>query len=503
MYATWNSRPRPTNLCSPSSRRVSLDPLPAYDGAETSISSTQSISMYPCTSLNTTHAISQDIPVGVYVSPESTHNHNHNHNHDHNLNIAHGIINDISDSPRSSHTLSQTSNFLMSNPTPNLVPNLSYSASDFVSLSIDEKKRVVRVLVECTSFSVNDLRKLATVHHGISARHLNKTQTTTSELRSEFSVHSCSSVCLVRIEHAEQAARLLKLRNYTSLTPTVSPRKRKPVSSYTPQANKKQRTSLYNTGHNAHDPSSTSDIIIPTSQTTTVNEFENADWLEILPMSENLQLLQESYSAGGNAAIKQIECSFCGNLETIDGITSIPCSNLDISLLETAVQDLRLKSNQPSIQPFCPANAEQFHDNVSHLGMPSSTVVDADHVDTTYKMRKLNAISRLKSGTEPPFIKFPSGSVPLPTRNNPKLFGYLWPTLFPYGSGPNCRFQIIITLRAYKHNMSLSWDFRLVSIKVLGKKHESLALSPSKAVQKRKPVFLSDAQSAAKRPKLT
>ncbi|THU84325.1 hypothetical protein K435DRAFT_843713 [Dendrothele bispora CBS 962.96] len=63
--------------------------------------------------------------------------------------------------------------------------------------------------------------------------------------------------------------------------------------------------------------------------------------------------------------------------------------------------------------------------------------------------------------------------------------------------------QIIITPRAYKHNKSLSWDFRLVSIKVLGKKHESLALSPSKAVQKRKPVFLSDAQSAAKRPKLT
>ncbi|THU76782.1 hypothetical protein K435DRAFT_974292 [Dendrothele bispora CBS 962.96] len=65
--------------------------------------------------------------------------------------------------------------------------------------------------------------------------------------------------------------------------------------------------------------------------------------------------------------------------------------------------------------------------------------------------------------------------------------------------------QRIITPWAYKHNKSLSWDFRLVSIKVLGKKHESLALSPSnlKAVQKRKPVFLSDAQSAAKRPKLT
>ncbi|THU88052.1 hypothetical protein K435DRAFT_866667 [Dendrothele bispora CBS 962.96] len=62
MYATWNSHPQPTNLCSPSGSRVSLDPLPAYDGAETSIASTQSISMYPCTSLNMTHAISQDIP---------------------------------------------------------------------------------------------------------------------------------------------------------------------------------------------------------------------------------------------------------------------------------------------------------------------------------------------------------------------------------------------------------------------------------------------------------
>ncbi|THV01806.1 hypothetical protein K435DRAFT_654566 [Dendrothele bispora CBS 962.96] len=86
-------------------------------------------------------------------------------------------------------------------------------------------------------------------------------------------------------------------------------------------------------------------------------------------------------------------------------------------------------------------------------------------------MRKLDALRRLKGGIEP-FIKFSSGSVPFATRNNPKLFGYLWPTLFPYGvgmmennedrsndsigfrnidmkthvahllqSGPNCRFQ--------------------------------------------------------------
>ncbi|THV05946.1 hypothetical protein K435DRAFT_789706 [Dendrothele bispora CBS 962.96] len=63
--------------------------------------------------------------------------------------------------------------------------------------------------------------------------------------------------------------------------------------------------------------------------------------------------------------------------------------------------------------------------------------------------------------------------------------------------------EVITTPRAYKHNKPLSCDFWLVSIKVLGKKHQSLALSPSKAVQKRKSVFLSDAQSTAKRLKLT
>ncbi|THU95157.1 hypothetical protein K435DRAFT_798321, partial [Dendrothele bispora CBS 962.96] len=61
------------------------------------------------------------------------------------------------------------------------------------------------------------------------------------------------------------------------------------------------------------------------------------------------------------------------------------------------------------------------------------------------------------------------------------------------------RFPYDTTRRAYKHNKPLSCDFWLVSIKVLGKKHQSLALSPSKAVKKRKSVFLSDAQSTAKR----
>ncbi|THU95716.1 hypothetical protein K435DRAFT_839343 [Dendrothele bispora CBS 962.96] len=105
MYATWNSRPQPTNFCSPSGSRVSLDPL-----------------WFRLICTLVPPLIRHMLFLRIFLL------------------APHGIINDISDSPRSSHTLSQTSNFLMSNSTPNLVPNLSYSASDFVSLSIDEKK---------------------------------------------------------------------------------------------------------------------------------------------------------------------------------------------------------------------------------------------------------------------------------------------------------------------------------------------------------------------------
>ncbi|KAI5827650.1 hypothetical protein K523DRAFT_246372, partial [Schizophyllum commune Tattone D] len=65
--------------------------------------------------------------------------------------------------------------------------------------------------------------------------------------------------------------------------------------------------------------------------------------------------------------------------------------------------------------------------------MPSTTVVDSDQTESTYRIRKLQALQALKQGKS--FLKFPSGSIPLPTRHNPKVYGHLWPTLFPYGVG--------------------------------------------------------------------
>lgn len=71
------------------------------------------------------------------------------------------------------------------------------------------------------------------------------------------------------------------------------------------------------------------------------------------------------------------------------------------------------------------ANAETF-DNVSAFGMPSSTAVDADHIDSTFQMRKLDALRQLKYGSQP-YIKYPSGSIPLSTRKNPDLYGQFFP----------------------------------------------------------------------------
>jgi hypothetical protein len=77
------------------------------------------------------------------------------------------------------------------------------------------------------------------------------------------------------------------------------------------------------------------------------------------------------------------------------------------------------------------ANAELFTSS-DPLELTSSTLVDADSLQSTYKQRKLEALRRLKK-QDTEFVKFPSGSTPLHTSRNPQVFGLLWPTLFPYG----------------------------------------------------------------------
>ncbi|KAJ3793507.1 hypothetical protein GGU11DRAFT_691675, partial [Lentinula aff. detonsa] len=95
---------------------------------------------------------------------------------------------------------------------------------------------------------------------------------------------------------------------------------------------------------------------------------------------------------------------------------------------------VRVNANSEGQSYTQQANSEHFGPNVSLAGMPSTTLIDADSIDSTYTMRKLNALQKLQSQSHS-FIKFPSGSTPLSTRQNCKVWGFLWPTLFPYGVG--------------------------------------------------------------------
>ncbi|KAJ7024707.1 hypothetical protein C8F04DRAFT_968608, partial [Mycena alexandri] len=79
------------------------------------------------------------------------------------------------------------------------------------------------------------------------------------------------------------------------------------------------------------------------------------------------------------------------------------------------------------------ANAELF-EGTNTFELTSSTLVDVDNLTSTYQQRKFDALRKLKKH-EVGFVKFPSGNAPLSTSKNPRVFGWLWPTLFPYGVG--------------------------------------------------------------------
>ncbi|KAJ7896888.1 hypothetical protein B0H13DRAFT_1576337, partial [Mycena leptocephala] len=76
------------------------------------------------------------------------------------------------------------------------------------------------------------------------------------------------------------------------------------------------------------------------------------------------------------------------------------------------------------------ANSELFESS-NTFELTASTLVDVDSLQSTYKQRKLRKLKNQESG----FVKFPSGGMPLSTSKNPQVFGWLFPTLFPYGVG--------------------------------------------------------------------
>jgi hypothetical protein len=72
----------------------------------------------------------------------------------------------------------------------------------------------------------------------------------------------------------------------------------------------------------------------------------------LLPQSEKDHIVHEFRAATSNASLKRYGCSFCGRPEFANRTKMRAINELDISLLDGAVVELRERSRQPRIESF-------------------------------------------------------------------------------------------------------------------------------------------------------
>ncbi|KAJ7083132.1 hypothetical protein B0H15DRAFT_785155, partial [Mycena belliarum] len=72
----------------------------------------------------------------------------------------------------------------------------------------------------------------------------------------------------------------------------------------------------------------------------------------ILSQEEKDQIVREFRLATNNASLRRYECSFCGLFENESLVKRRAIEDLDITLLEQAVKELRVISRQPKIESF-------------------------------------------------------------------------------------------------------------------------------------------------------
>ncbi|KAJ7128757.1 hypothetical protein C8R43DRAFT_830961, partial [Mycena crocata] len=77
--------------------------------------------------------------------------------------------------------------------------------------------------------------------------------------------------------------------------------------------------------------------------------------------------------------------------------------------------------------------AAQTDETNAQIPISVSGTFDVEKTEKTLNSRKLQALQLLKAGST--FTKTLTTSDTLSTRNNPNVYGILWPTLFPYGVG--------------------------------------------------------------------
>ncbi|KAK7027855.1 hypothetical protein R3P38DRAFT_2526598, partial [Favolaschia claudopus] len=172
----------------------------------------------------------------------------------------------------------------------------------------------------------------------MSRRTADKHEKKSAVLRKDFESHECTNSCLVLRSESVQAG----INGKRSLSSTEVQECSLILNLY---SKGKKRKNVPN-----HDES------VKKARTSTECANPATVFPHILPQSEKDQIVHEFRESTSNKALKQYECSFCGKLELAHDVKMRSTSELDISLLERAVESLRETFRQPCIECYRPSS---------------------------------------------------------------------------------------------------------------------------------------------------
>lgn len=197
----------------------------------------------------------------------------------------------------------------------------TYSTAQFLAAPATQKTGILASLLNSPTFNSADIRKLTSLHFGVTAYVSKGKRKLLKQLHVNFSSHICTSFCLIRCEHVGFAgfsqssfetlsehdflacAKVLKLR---LTSPTAAVNKRKNVS-FADSPLPQKKTCLLTS-------SQAGESVQPS--TDTYNEIP--DPCEILPTFEKIKIIEEYCDATSNNAFRRYECSFCDSLQPLN-----------------------------------------------------------------------------------------------------------------------------------------------------------------------------------------
>ena len=252
---------------------------------------------------------------------------------------------------------------------PSAVPAVSpvavlpaHVAADYAALSPHEKTEIMHLLIQRGRLRGTALRDLVKLHDGVSSRDSDgKKPKSAKGMVAHFLEHRCTDNCLVGIKLAQAGGKNASCISDASFSSSATFLKLRMKARGTYRKRKRQ------SGIEDSNPSKRKKIGTPQAvfqipaandapaNAVPVNAAPEHDPFRILTWEEKTQIMKEYKEATSKRALLRVECSFCGALELNTASHRISCSELDISLLETAVMRLRELCSQPQMCAFNPA----------------------------------------------------------------------------------------------------------------------------------------------------